>query len=245
MARITPQQIESARQAFRDGFSIPEACRIAKMSKASFNKYLGKEVKTWVEEHTQAKARRVNLVMTDELIPDDNKIMLDTQFEQDRLAAQELDNKAAISKLSYDEFVSYVEFELNNCADDIVYLKELYYQLKQDAADEYRKVIKLRELYESRLNRIGKSKPDTSSLDRKCTNFDAIEQTITEYSSKFRIEIPVPKAYRGRWKTDTGKRIKEHIVYWISANYLKRSHSEPIKLTRLTEPELDDWLKLL
>lgn len=231
MARITPEQIESARQAFRDGFSIPEACRIAKMSRASFNKYLGKEVQTWLDEHTQAREQNVSLPVTD-----DNKIMLDTQIEQDKLVAQELDNQAAISKLSYDEFVSYVEFELNNCADDIVYLKELYYQLKQDASDEYRKVIKLRELYESRLKRIDKSKP---------TDFDLIKQTIEEYKSKYDIDMPMPKAYRGRWKTDTSKRVKEHLAYWLAHNHLKRSHSESIKLTKLSEPELDNWLKLL
>lgn len=207
--RITSEQIAKAKQYFRDGYSIPECCLMANMSRASFNKYCKEAVNIWLDEHTQA--------------------------EQDRLAAQ---NQAQITKLSYDEFVSYVEFELDNCADDIVYLKELYYQLKEDAKDEYRKLIRLRELYEDRLKRIGKPKASTSKLK-------AIGQTIEDYKAKYDIDIPTPKAYRGRWKTDTDKRVAEHLAYWLCANYLGKSHKEAIALTKLTKSELDEWLKLL
>lgn len=48
--KITPQQIETARTAFRNGKSIPECCSIASISRASFNKYLGNEIEMWTQE---------------------------------------------------------------------------------------------------------------------------------------------------------------------------------------------------
>ena len=199
--QISDEQIALAKQYFKDGFSIPECCQMSRMSRASFNKYCSDVVKAYIAEHTEAKAQRDRVA---EIMP-------------------------TTSLLEYDQFVSYVEFEFDSC-NNIDELKAVYEQLKSDYKSEYRFVIKLRELYESKL--LVKTKPDEvakqTQLEAEQSEFDNQSQDnkaiIRIYRDSLNIKIPL-----ARKANEWGKsRLLEHIAYWRKASEV--SHKQSTKL---------------
>ena len=200
MPKITDQQIALARQYFTDGYSLPEAAKMSKMSLASIKKYLKSDIQTYIQEHEANAARKA-------IQPEPIAFESVTQSNND---------------LSFDQFVSYAEFEFANTPDDVEYIKNLYSELKADATN-YDKVIKLRELYETRLNQIGKIKIEPEAIaqsiaDNK-TDYEVPEsQTnkdiIRQYKNTLNIKIPIARR-ANEWEQS---RLLEHIAYHILAS---------------------------
>lgn len=182
--RITNEQIATARQAFIDGFSLPEAAKIAKMSLSSCKKYLRSDINTYLKEHEEAANKRLDKeaseakkaiepepinFMTNEVIKDDlsikpepapvddNKIMLEVQQEQDRLLAQELDNQKVDQEqpMTDDQFISLLEYEFEQ-VNNYEQAKELYWEYKPQSIINITHVEAFRDIYEQTLNRVGK-----------------------------------------------------------------------------------------
>ena len=194
--RITTSQIETARTAFRNGKSIPECCSIANMSRASFNKYLGKEVQTWFDE---AKAQRDRIA---EIVPQPVNFEVLTP---------------PISKLSIDEFESYIEFEFSQCSD-FIELKDLFYELRNDESLTYEQVIKLREIYDN----LKSESSDKSIIEIKSSK--QTQQTIKAFKSKYNIKIPVPRLstlQAEEW--NKLERVYEHLAFWYVAHHEGRA----------------------
>jgi predicted DNA-binding protein YlxM (UPF0122 family) len=197
MTRITTEQIASARQYFRDGFSIPECCQMANMSKASFNKYLKSDIEAYIKEHQQAKAKR-------EIMPTDT---------------------TSIKDLSLEQFAEYIKYEFSNVSSDISSIKDVFYQIKKEELN-YEQVIKLRELYEARLNQL---------------TAKSVKQTIKAFKDKYQIKIPIPRLAND-WSEE---RLYEHLVFWLVAN----RDSRAIAFSKLKELDTlnkrKEWLKQL
>lgn len=260
--KITVEQIETARTAFRNGKSIPEACALAHMSRASFNKYLGNEIKVWMAEHEAAKQRdrideivpkpvSFNVVMTDELIKDvdDNKIMLAVQQEQHEQAALEQDQQ-----MSDEDFYSVLDYEFSNC-NSYDEARETYYLYKPTAIINIRRVEYFRKVYEQTLDRVsGKPKATTTTTKRpkvepKATNNEnsygdfrlAWASEVNELNSRFNADIK--KINKKRHINWSQTRYLAHIYYWLR---LKASNtSDWIGISRFNKLESDEERRAL
>jgi predicted DNA-binding protein YlxM (UPF0122 family) len=176
MTRITPERIASMRQYWRDGFSLPEIATMTKSTVATIRKYLKSDIETYISEHEQAKARR-------EIIPTDT---------------------TSIKDLSLEQFAEYIKYEFSNVSSDISSIKDVFYQIKKEELN-YEQVIRLRELYEARLNQL------TSKV--------TIQQTIKAFKNKHQIKIPIPRKAND-WSEE---RLSEHLVFWLVANRESRA----------------------
>lgn len=268
--RITDEQIALARQYFIDGYSLPEAASMSRMSLASCKKYLKDTIQTYINEHTEAANRRkakaeimpepttFNLVMTDELIEDviiddgtveslrevdDNKIMLETQLAQDKLAAEELDQQ-----MTDAQFISLLEYEFSQ-ALNYEQAKELYWEYKPQATINITRVEAFRAIYESTLNRLT-SKPKATTKQPEATNKVEVKPsttttklyaqgmgrlewgtTISEIRDSLDIKLPMPrKKSMIEWDD---LRLSEHIIFWVYQAYkdeFEQSFNKTLKL---------------
>ena len=282
--RISPQQIETARTAFRNGKSVVEACSIAGMSKSSFMKYLGKEIEMWTQERLEQNNRIAEIVPqspsfntdvsieTDDVIiddgtveslrePDDNQIMLATQQEQDRQAAEELDEQ-----MSDEAFMSLLDYEFSQCGN-FEEAKAAYYDYKPQAIINIMRVEYFRKVYEETLIRVtsksddehndaheqtsnNTQKPYSDSLDIDIVNLDADtneqyeasvsnSDIIEQYKRTYNCEIKIPRSENvNEW---TSYRLKQHLVYWL-ARHKGLTNKPALALSEGDEAELDAWM---
>ena len=256
---IQPHQIETARTAFRNGKSIPEACALAHMSRASFNKYLGNEIKVWMEEHEIAKAKaeilpepaNFNVVMTDELIEDDksrtvqdiddNKIMIETQMEQDRLAAEEL--------MTDEQFISLLQYEFEQVTN-YDQARELYWEYKPQSIINITRVEAFRAIYEQTLNRVtgrptvkvtqSKPKAEPKTIENTKDNYGSFRlewaEEVNQLNSKF--DCGIKKINKKRHINWTQSRYLEHIYYWLRLK--SNDKSQWIGISRFRKLESDE-----
>ena len=193
MKRITHEQIASAKQYWRDGWSIPECCQMTNMSRASFMKYCGMDVRTFIDEHTANKERREQSDRIAEIMPvtpngvsidtddviiddgtveslyerDDNQIMLRVQQEQDRQAAIELDQQ-----MSDEAFMSLLHYEFSQCGN-FEEAKATYYDYKPQAIINIMRVEYFRKVYEETLIRVTSKSDDKHNDVHEQTSNDA------------------------------------------------------------------------
>jgi predicted DNA-binding protein YlxM (UPF0122 family) len=173
MTRITPERIASMRQYWRDGFSLPEIATMTKSTVATIRKYLKSDIQTYISEHEQAKAKREQILPTD---------------------------TTSIKDLSLEQFAEYVKYEFDSIPNSIEAIKDTFYQIKDNEELNYDQVIKLRDIYEARLNQL------TSKV--------TIQQAIKAFKDEHQIKIPIPRQSND-WSEE---RLYEHLVFWLVAN---------------------------
>ncbi len=183
--QITPEQVAQFRQLWLDGYSIPEIAKICSTTASTIKKYLRSDIKTYIEQHTQAAERR----------------------QQEPVSIKEVIAQVEIPNeepLTYSQFESYAQQCLTECADDIVEIRDCYYSLKDDARQEYRKVIRLRELYEVRLSQLS---PAEEQYEPSQCNADIIRT----YRDSLKCKLPISKDC----ETWDNERLYEHLAYWM------------------------------
>lgn len=163
--RITDTQIELARDCWRRGKSIPKCCRISNMSRASFMKYLGSELDSWLDERLQQQ--RIN-----EIQPEPTVAVTTGETTID----------------SDDDFIRLIEAEFDMCTDHIE-AKDLYHHYRPQASTNLKRTEALRKLYESALSR----KPNITA-DIRQSSADQHRKTIKAFKSRHHIKIPIPRA---------------------------------------------------
>ena len=220
--RIQPHQIETARTAFRNGKSIPECCSIAGISKASFNKYLGSEIEMWTQERLDNEAQQARA----DILPDDNKIMLEVQQEQDRLVAEELD-------MTDDQFISLLEYKFSQ-VDNYEQARELYWEYKNPSIINIKRVEAFRVMYEQCLNRVtGRptAKPNNEVIIDGGT-VESLEENLAgteRYLDKLKTDGNVGRLQWGTEISELNKRFnltinqpsKNSMLTWDTCRYLE------------------------
>lgn len=240
MAKITVEQIDRMKWLFNKNKSIPEIAQTVGCSTSSVRKYLDREIR----EMTEQKQRIAEIMPTtnfddviiDDGTVDDNKIMLETQQEQDKLAAEERD-----SQMTDAQFISLLEYEFSQ-AINYEQAKELYWEYKPTAIINIQRVEAFRAIYEQTLERIHKPKPTTSTkpTDKVKPSTKLYAQgmgrlewgtTISEIRDSLDIKLPTPrKKSMIEWDD---LRLSEHIIYWVYKAYkdeFEQSFNKTLKL---------------
>lgn len=212
--RISDHQIEIARSAFRNGRSIPECCSIASMSRASFNKYLGSEVQTYIDEHTASKARREQQSRINEIMP--TPTVVGKPAEEDTIIDDD------------DDFIRLIEYEFRECADHIE-ARDVYDHYKPQAVINLKRTEALRRLYESALNQTVRGEPLKSpqvAADIEQLSSDQHRRTIQNFKSRFNLKkCPIPrKSTVADW---TEARLLEHLMFWYVHHH--KGHKEAME----------------
>lgn len=220
--RISPEQIEIARNAFRGGWSIPEAASIANMSKASFHKYLRQDIETYMQEHLAPKP----IEQAEKPAPSSEPIVAETNN---------------ISELSLTQFRQYVETEFNSIGKDRLALKELFYELQNEHKTDYDRLIAVRECYDNALSQLVKNEPKPSANSELAQNrLQSIKDAIKAYASRYGCKIPVPRSKQlANWSDD---RLLEHLVYHI-ARSKGCSDAEALQICLLPIEQKQQWLE--
>lgn len=234
--RITDDQIEIARSAFRNGRSIPECCSIANMSRASFNKYLGSEVQTWIDEHLKAKDRREQRERIDEIMPPVGKPIGTPEGEEDTPIID-----------SDDDFIRVIEYEFEQCTDYIE-ARDIFDHYRPQGIINLKRTEALRRLYESALNRKPKSKCQNVTLMSSPTPTDISQlladqhrTTIQNFKSRFQLKkCPVPR--RSTVADWTAERLYEHLFYWFEIQH--STNKEVLsKIKTMTLSDYKIWME--
>ena len=238
--RISPEQIETARNAFRGGWSIPEAASIANMSKASFHKYLRQDIETYMQEHLASKEAKLKPIETEIKPAPSPEPIEDEQNSQN-----------AISELSLNQFRQYVETEFNSIGKDQLALKQMFYELKAEHEQDYDRLIVVRECYDNALSQLVKPKPMANSKVQRGQNdpfvkpndlaqnrLQSIKDAIQAHKSRFNCRIPVPRDL-ANWNDE---RLMEHITYHV-ARGRKHTHKEALQICLLPIEQKQEWLE--
>jgi transposase len=213
MSRTSIEKIALMKQYWRDGYSIPEIASMTSTSKATVKKYLKDDLQTWLDEHNKAAERKAKA----ELVPEPVSFVTD-------------ENEFDISKLSIDEFESYIEFEFSQCTNDYVAIKDLFYELRSDELT-YDQVMKLRQVYELKLDSLTSRNKDNLSGNQNDNDLNASEperlannsdnksirkQIIHEIKNHLECKLPSLR----KIEEVSFDRFTQHLHYWIMANVM-------------------------